>query len=300
MDSTTLSKAVGTGHVGAPISSPSDAQVKAQINAPLSTPVDSPLASLNPAQRAARTAAALASLGLPAEALPKHIAVIMDGNGRWAQRQGQPRIFGHERGARTVRAIVTQCATLGIEVLTLYSFSMENWKRPADEVAFLMELYVRYLIIERDELMANNVRFVQIGQRQGLPEKVLDELDRTIEMTASNTGLTLVLAINYSSRQEITDAVRAIAQKVRDGQLDAKLVTQQTVSEHLYTAGLPDPDLLVRTAGEMRVSNYLLWQISYAELYVADVCWPDFDAEQLNLALHAFAKRTRRFGGVVE
>ena len=292
MDSTTLAKAVGTGPVGAPSNPPSNAQID-----PLH---DSPLAALTPAQRIERTRSALVSLGLPAEALPRHIAVIMDGNGRWAQRQGQPRIFGHERGARTVRAIVTQCATLGIEVLTLYSFSMENWKRPADEVAFLMELYVRYLIIERDELMANNVRFVQIGQRQGLPEKVLDELDRTIEMTAGNTGLTLVLAINYSSRQEITDAVRSIAQKVRDGELDAKLITQETVSEHLYTAGLPDPDLLVRTAGEMRVSNYLLWQISYAELYVADVCWPDFDEEQLHLALHAFAKRTRRFGAVVE
>ncbi len=250
--------------------------------------------------RAEQTAASLAALGLPREALPRHIAVIMDGNGRWARRQGKPRMYGHEQGAKAVRAIVTECARLELEVLTLYSFSMENWKRPAEEVEFLMHLYVEYLIAERAEMMDNNIRFVQIGRREGLPGPVLDELDRTTEETRGNTGLTLALAINYGSRAEITDAVTAIAHKVRDGQLQPTDITEQTIADHLYTAGLPDPDLLIRTASEMRISNYLLWQISYAELYVSDVCWPDFSVEHLRDALREYARRTRRFGAVVE
>ncbi len=242
----------------------------------------------------------MAALGLPQEVLPRHIAIIMDGNGRWARGQGKPRIFGHQQGAKAVRAIVTQCARLELDVLTLYSFSIENWKRPGDEIGFLMDLYVQYLIAEREEMMENNVRFVQVGRRQGLPQRVLDELDQTIDTTKANTGLTLALALNYGSRTEITDAVRAIAQKVKAGRLDPDAITQDTVSNHLYTAGLPDPDLMIRTAGEMRVSNYLLWQISYAELYVSDVCWPDFTSEHLYQAIRAYASRQRKYGAVVD
>lgn len=251
------------------------------------------------ATRAEQTAEAFARLGLDKSSLPRHIAVIMDGNGRWAQQRGKPRMFGHQEGAKSVRAIVTECARLELEVLTLYSFSIENWKRPAEEVEFLMQLYVDYLQEERRTMMDNNIRFAQIGRRRGLPDSVLRELDKTIEITSGNTGMTLVLAINYGSRSEITDAVRDIAQEVKSGKLAPESITEETVSQHLYTAAWPDPDLLVRTAGEMRVSNYLLWQISYAELYVADVCWPDFTAEELRKALHAYAKRTRKFGEVV-
>lgn len=250
--------------------------------------------------RAEQTRAAYAALGLPRDAMPRHVAVIMDGNGRWARRRGKPRMFGHEQGAKAVRAIVTECARLELEVLTLYSFSMENWKRPADEVEFLMGLYVQYLIAERAEMMDNDIRFIQIGRRQGLPGPVLDELDQTVRMTAANRGMTLALAINYGSRAEITDAVRAIAAKAAAGQLQPDAIDEQTVADHLYTAGLPDPDLLIRTASEMRVSNYLLWQISYAELHVSDVCWPDFSVEHLRNALRDYARRTRRFGAVVE
>jgi undecaprenyl diphosphate synthase len=233
--------------------------------------------------------------------LPRHVAIIMDGNGRWAKRQGQPRIFGHENGAKVVRPIVTHCAKLGLQALTLYSFSLENWKRPPDEIAHLMELYVRYLIAERDELMSNHVRFVQLGRRDGLPDVVLHELDETVALTKNNPGLTLALALNYGSRAEITDAVRTIAAKVQAGVLEPGQISEETIAAHLYTAaaGVPDPDLLIRTAGEMRVSNYLLWQISYAELYVSEVCWPDFTTQHLDAAFAEYARRTRRFGAVV-
>jgi len=231
---------------------------------------------------------------------PRHIAIIMDGNGRWAQAQGRGRTFGHRTGGERIRPLVTECATLGIEVLTLYSFSTENWTRAQEEIDFLMSLYVEYLIGERDELNNNNIRFVQIGRREGLPEQVLDELDKTVALTQNNTGLTLALALNYGSRSEITDAVRDIAEQVKAGSLDPDAINEDTISNHLYTAGLPDPDLLIRTAGEMRLSNYLLWQISYAELYVTDVCWPEFDLPQLHQALQAFANRKRKFGTVVE
>ena len=259
-----------------------------------------PSQTLDKPTRAQQTAASFAKLGLPPEALPRHVAVIMDGNGRWARQRDKPRTFGHEQGARTVRSIVTECARLELDVLTLYSFSVENWSRPAHEVNFLMDLYVEYLIAEREQMMENNVKFRQIGRRQGLPAPVLRELDESTRITSTNTGLTLCLAINYGSRAEITDAVRDIATQARAGQLDPAAITEETISEHLYTQGLPDPDLLIRTAGEMRVSNYLLWQISYAELYVADVCWPDFNVDQFHEALRAYAKRTRKFGGVVE
>ncbi len=238
-------------------------------------------------------------LELAAGELPRHVAIIMDGNGRWAVRQGLSRTDGHRHGAEAVRAVVTEAAKLGIDVLTLYSFSTENWTRSPDEVGFLMNLYAEYLVRERDTLMRNNVRFVQIGRRDGLPAKVLAELDQVTATTAANTGLTLVLALNYGSRGEITDAVRAIAAEVKAGRLAPEAINEQTIAHHLYTAELPDPDLLIRTAGEMRLSNYLLWQISYAELYVADVCWPEFDVPQFHAALRSYACRQRKFGRVV-
>jgi undecaprenyl diphosphate synthase len=240
---------------------------------------------------------------VPPDRYPRHIAVIMDGNGRWAIRRGLERIAGHRQGAGAVRAIVTECARLRKEFgrpdfLTLYSFSLENWKRPADEVSGLMQMYIDYLRQERPTMMQNNIRFKQIGRLTALPQPVLDEMQVTLEETAGNTGLTLVLALNYSSRAEITDAVRAIATKVRAGQLAPQQITEQTISDHLYTAGTPDPDLLVRTAGEMRVSNYLLWQISYAELVVSPVLWPDFAVTDLHDAIAEFAGRNRRFGAL--
>jgi undecaprenyl diphosphate synthase len=227
----------------------------------------------------------------------------MDGNGRWAVARNMERVHGHQEGARTVRRIVTECAELrknhgGPDYLTLYSFSLENWKRPATEVSFLMQMYIDYLRQERETMMENNIQFRQIGRLDHLPEPVLEEVDRTLELTRGNNGLTLVLALNYGSRAEITDAVRAIAQEVKEGKLDVRDIQESTISDHLYTAGMPDPDLLIRTAGEMRVSNYLLWQISYAELYVSQVLWPDFSIAELHNAIRAFAARNRRFGGL--
>ncbi len=237
-------------------------------------------------------------LGLEPEQLPRHIAIIMDGNGRWANRRGQPRIEGHRNGAENVREIVTACARLSISYLTLYSFSLENWKRPKDEVDCLMALYAHYLVKERDELMDNNVRLVQVGRREGLPDAVLSELDTTATMSADNTGLTLGLALNYGSRAEIVDGVRNIARQVADGTLRPEQIDEQTVSDSLYTAGMADPDLLIRTANERRLSNFLLWQVSYAEIYVTDVFWPDFHEENLYAAIKEYAHRERRFGGL--
>ena len=240
---------------------------------------------------------------LPRERFPRHIAIIMDGNGRWAVRRGLERVKGHQQGAVTVRNVVTECARLrkhhgGPDFLTLYSFSVENWKRPIDEVSFLMAMYIEYLQKERRTMMENNIKFRQIGRLENLPEPVLEEMNRTLEETKDNDGLTLVLALNYGSRTEITDAVREIARKARDGELRPEEIDEPTISDHLYTTGMPDPDLLIRTAGEMRVSNYLLWQISYAELFVSDVLWPDFGVNDLHGAIRAFSQRSRRFGAL--
>jgi len=240
---------------------------------------------------------------IPRERFPRHIAVIMDGNGRWAVKRGLERVRGHQQGARTVRDIVTEAARLrkhhgGPDYLTLYSFSMENWKRPMEEVSFLMQMYVDYLRQERATMMENNIRFRQIGRWDNLPDDVLEEVNVTLEQTGKNSGLTLVLALNYGSRAEITDAVRQIAQEVHEGTLRPQDVIEETISRRLYTADMPDPDLLVRTAGEMRVSNYLLWQISYAELFVSPVLWPDFTIEDLHEAIRSFAARNRRFGAL--
>lgn len=240
---------------------------------------------------------------IPRGKFPRHIAVIMDGNGRWAVKRGMERVRGHAEGAKSVRAVVTECARLknefgGPDYLTLYSFSMENWKRPVQEVGFLMQMYVEYLRQERVTMMENNIRFRQIGRLENLPDPVLEEMNVTLEETKNNTGLTLVLALNYGSRAEIVDGVRAIAEKVQRGEIQPGQVDEAMISRHLYTAGMPDPDLLVRTAGEMRISNYLLWQISYAELFVSPVLWPDFGVKELHEAIRAFAGRSRRFGGL--
>ncbi|PHS15275.1 MAG: di-trans,poly-cis-decaprenylcistransferase [Blastopirellula sp.] len=237
-------------------------------------------------------------LNIPANRYPRHIAVIMDGNGRWAQRQGLPRIEGHRRGVSSVRRTVEECARLNIEQLTLYCLSSENWKRPQDEVDFLMHLLEQYMIEERSILMEQNIRVQIIGRRDGIPDQVQVEMNKTIELSANNTGTTLCLAINYGGRSEMVDAVQAISKKVKLGEFDYQSITEQTIADHLYTSGMPDPDLLIRTADEMRISNFLLWQISYAELWITKTCWPDFNESTLHEAIRDFASRERRFGGL--
>jgi undecaprenyl diphosphate synthase len=235
---------------------------------------------------------------LPREGLPRHIAVIMDGNGRWAQQRGLPRIEGHRRGATCVRRVTEECARLGIEQLTLYCLSSENWKRPAEELEFLMQLLQQYMIDERATIMQHNIRVAVIGRRAGLSADALREMDQTVAMSQANTGLRLCLAINYGGRAELVDAVRRIAADVQAGRRRPEDVDEALLGDCLYTAGMPDPDLLIRTAGELRVSNFLLWQISYAELWVTDRCWPEFDEGQLHAAIRSFASRDRRFGGL--
>jgi undecaprenyl diphosphate synthase len=230
--------------------------------------------------------------------LPTHIAIIMDGNGRWAKQRHLPRIEGHRVGVESVRAIVRASGEVGIKYLTLYAFSVENWNRPKDEVDMLMKYLARYLKSEIGELNKNNVRLEVIGQIYRLPEFVQEQLRKTHAALAKNTGLTLILALSYGGRTEIVEAVRAIAEKSKAGQLEPAEITEQSISQHLYTRHYPDPDLLVRTSGEMRVSNFLLWQISYAELVVTSTLWPDFRKPQLFEALEEYARRHRRFGGV--
>jgi undecaprenyl diphosphate synthase len=237
-------------------------------------------------------------LGLTPEQIPRHIAIIMDGNGRWAQKKTLPRVAGHRQGAKTVEKIAQYCADFGIESLTLYSFSTDNWKRPRAEVDSLMHLYARYLVEIRPTLMKNNVKLIHLGRLAELPSVVKNELAKTVKMSAGNTGMTLALALNYGSRTEVIDAVKKIAQKYKSGKLQLKDIDEQRISRHLYTAGLADPDLLVRTANEMRVSNFLLWQISYSEFYVTKTLWPDFKKSDLEKAILAYAKRNRRFGAI--
>jgi undecaprenyl diphosphate synthase len=240
----------------------------------------------------------LAEVGLDPERLPDHVAVIMDGNGRWARQRGLPRVEGHARGVTSVRATVEECCRLGIGHLTLYCLSSENWKRPQAELDFLMALLEQYLIQERAEIMDQNIRFRVIGRRSDLPEGVLKEIDENERLTQDNTGMGLNLAINYGGRTELIDAVRDLVRQVQSGTLTPEAIDEAAISSALYTAGMPDPDLLIRTAGEMRVSNFLLWQISYAELWVTELCWPDFSRETLHEALRDYAARERRFGGL--
>jgi undecaprenyl diphosphate synthase len=240
----------------------------------------------------------LAAAGLDSARLPRHVAIIMDGNGRWAQQRGLPRIEGHRRGVTSVRATIEECCRLGIGQLTLYCLSVENWKRPQEELDFLMTLLRHYLVEERAEIMEQNIRFLTIGRQSELPPAVRREIDENVRLSRNNTGMVLCLAINYGGRTELVDAVRAIVEQVRQGTLDPGDIDETTLSDALYTGGMPDPDLLIRTAGELRVSNFLLWQISYAELWVTDKCWPEFDRPCLHAALRDYASRERRFGGL--
>ncbi len=230
--------------------------------------------------------------------LPRHIAVIMDGNGRWARDKGWPRIEGHRRGVQSVRCIVEECSRLGLEQLTLYCFSSENWKRPPRELTLLMTLLRQYLIEERRQIVEQGLQFSVIGHLEQLDPAIQAEIQKTITAAANNTGMRLCLAVNYGARMEIADAVRKIARSVRSGTLSPDQIGEQTVSDHLMTAGMPDPDLVIRTAGEYRVSNFLLWQISYAELWVTSRFWPEFRENDLYDALKDYASRNRRFGGL--
>jgi undecaprenyl diphosphate synthase len=232
------------------------------------------------------------------ESLPRHVAIIMDGNGRWARSRGLPRIEGHRRGVASVRRTTEHCVRLGVEQLTLYCLSSENWRRPQPELSFLMCLLEQYLVEERALLMEQRVRLSMIGRREGLPADTLAALDRTAELTSANDGMRLCLAVNYGARAEIVEAARRLAREVRTGNLDPEAIDEERFAAALDTAGMSDPDLLIRTAGEMRVSNFLLWQISYAELWVTDAAWPDFDEGQLDAALASYASRERRFGGL--
>jgi undecaprenyl diphosphate synthase len=235
---------------------------------------------------------------VPPERRPRHVAIIMDGNGRWAQRQHLPRIEGHRRGVASVRRTVEEASRLGLDQLTLYCLSSENWKRPRRELDFLMHLLEQYMIEERATIMKQNVVVRVIGRRDGIPPATLAEMDKTVELSAANRGMRLCLAINYGSRGEIVDAVRQIALEAQRGQLAPDAIDEATITARLYSAGMPDPDLLIRTAGEMRISNFLLWQISYAELWVTERCWPEFEIADFHQALCDFAARDRRFGGI--
>ena len=238
-------------------------------------------------------------LSIDQDRLPGHVAIIMDGNGRWAKRKGLPRIAGHQAGVEPVRMAVETCAQIGIQVLTLYAFSVENWKRPRHEVDTLWQLLRIYIRREVPTLMRNNVRLKVIGRLDALPNNAREELCDAVDALSSNTGMVLSLAINYGGRTEIVDAVASlIAEAQSNGTLATLQVTEELISNRLYTSGLPDPDLLIRTSGEMRVSNFLLWQIAYSEIHITETLWPDFQRRDLFLALLDFQKRDRRFGGL--
>jgi undecaprenyl diphosphate synthase len=243
----------------------------------------------------------VATINLSPEAkanLPRHVAVIMDGNGRWAKARHLPRIEGHRRGADSAREIIRTSGELGIKYLTLYAFSSENWNRPKDEVDALMKYLVHYLKTETKDLNKNNVRLEVIGQIHRLPDNVQENLQKSIATLSKNNGLTLIMALSYSSRIEIVEAMRQIARKVKGGDLEPAEINEAVISDHLWTRNIPDPDLLIRTSGEMRVSNFLLWQISYSELVITPMLWPDFRKPQFYEALEEYARRHRRFGGV--
>jgi undecaprenyl diphosphate synthase len=230
--------------------------------------------------------------------LPHHVAIIMDGNGRWAQRRHLPRLAGHRAGVQKAREIIESCARLKLEALTLYAFSLENWRRPRREVDFLMHLLREYLKKELPAIHKNNIRLLVIGRSQRLPEAVRRDVGAAMQLTAKNTGMKLIVALNYGGRAELVDAVNAILERVQQNGQAAFRADEKSISDNLYTAGLPDPDLLIRTSGEMRVSNFLLWQIAYAELYVTETLWPDFGRVRLLEALVEYQRRERRYGGL--
>ena len=232
--------------------------------------------------------------------IPRHIAVIMDGNGRWAKKRSLERVDGHREGINSVREVVRACAELGVKYLTLYTFSTENWNRPQVEVSALMSLLLQTIRREVEDLKRNNVRLLTIGRLQDLPLLARKGIEQAIEFLKGNTGLTLILALSYSSRRELTDAVRQVVRNAKAGELSENEINEALISSYLYTADIPDPDLLVRTSGELRLSNFLLWQLAYTEIYVTDVLWPDFRRAALYEAVHAFQKRERRFGRVSE
>ncbi|NLX60766.1 MAG: isoprenyl transferase [Phycisphaerae bacterium] len=235
---------------------------------------------------------------VPRERWPQHIAIIMDGNGRWARQRRLPRMEGHRAGRDSVERVLEVVEDLGLKQVTLYAFSHENWSRPQDEIDSLMKLYRRNLVAERRRITEKNARFINIGRRDKLPAAVLKEVETNERLGAENTGPVLCLAVNYGGRQEIVDAARSLARDAAAGTLDPETIDEATFASRLYTAGQSDPDLLIRTGGEMRVSNFLLWQISYTELYVTDVLWPDFQKEDLYRAMADYARRQRRFGGL--
>ena len=232
------------------------------------------------------------------EKLPKHIAIIMDGNGRWAKKRFLPRTAGHKAGVETVRTIITECKRLGIKHVTLYTFSTENWKRPVLEVETLMMLLQTYLKKEVEELNRNNVRLTAIGDIEKLPKSCLDELKRAMELTKDNDGPNLNLALNYGGRYDITNAVKQISRDIENHKLNSDDITEETIKNYLSTKSIPDPDLVIRTSGEQRLSNFLLWELAYAELYFTDVYWPDFDEKELQKAIYTYQNRDRRFGGL--
>jgi undecaprenyl diphosphate synthase len=232
------------------------------------------------------------------EKIPRHVAIIMDGNGRWAQQHKLPRLSGHEAGRKSVKKVVQAAIAHGVRYLTLYAFSVENWQRPREEVQGLMGLLRLVLREELAEMGKEGVRLRAIGRLQDLPEAVREELESAMEKTKTNTQLDLILALSYGSRVELTEAVKAIARETKSGDLDPERIDEKTITDHLYTRELPDPDLLIRTSGEMRISNFMLWQISYAEIHVTPVLWPDFGKEQFAAALADYARRERRFGGI--
>ena len=237
-------------------------------------------------------------MNLDPELLPSHVGIIMDGNGRWAKKKLMNRITGHEHGSNTVRSIVTLARKLGIKVLTLYAFSTENWERPKHEVKALMMLLKKYIISQRSELSKNNIRLNIIGQKHRLPLDVQKEIDTTIALTKEGDKMVLNLALSYGAREEITAAVQNIAQKIESKELSPKDITQDLISDHLYTRSMPDPDLIIRTSGEYRLSNFLLWQAAYSEIYISNTLWPDFSKEEFIEILKNFQKRDRRFGKV--
>ena len=230
--------------------------------------------------------------------IPRHIAIIMDGNGRWAEQHGKIRVNGHEVGAESVRRITRECARLGVKRLTLYAFSAENWKRPKMEIAYLMRLLKKYLLSERKEVMENNIRFTAIGRLHDLPAAVQEEIEHLKKIGAANTGMVLSLALSYGGRMEILDATRAAARDIAEGRLDPKKLDEKTFARYLYDPEAEDPDLLIRTGGDVRISNFLLWQVSYTELWVTPVFWPDFKNEHLHEAIADYSRRERRFGGI--
>jgi len=234
----------------------------------------------------------------PIPSIPRHVAIIMDGNGRWAQKHHLPRLSGHEAGRKSVKEVVQAAIHYGVRYLTLYAFSVENWQRPREEVQGLMGLLRGVLREELQEMGKQGIRLRMIGRKQDLPEAVREELEAAMENTKGNTKLDLILALSYGSRVEITEAVQAVAREVKVGSLDPEAIQEKTVSDHLYTREIPDPDLLIRTSGEMRISNFMLWQISYAEIHITPVLWPDFGKKEFALALEDYAGRERRFGGV--